>query len=148
MPRHLKIAAIFFGIVSALGLLDAGYLTYKHYLGGVPPCTIHGCEVVLTSAQSEIAGIPVALLGALYYATILLLSLAYLFSKKEMVIRHAAYLTPAGFLASLYFVYLQLFVIGAICLYCMASATTSTILFILGAYVVAKERRPAIEKIA
>lgn len=147
MPRHLKIAAIFFGIVSALGLLDASYLTYKHYLGGVPPCTIHGCEVVLTSAQSEFMGIPIALFGALYYIVILLLSLAYLVSKKETVLRYAAYFTPAGFLASAYFVYLQLFVINAICLYCMASATTSTILFILGAYVVIKTRRQAAEKL-
>ncbi|MEK7494135.1 MAG: vitamin K epoxide reductase family protein [Patescibacteria group bacterium] len=148
MQRHLKITAILFCIVSALGLLDASYLTYKHYLGGVPPCTLHGCEVVLTSAQSEFMGIPIALFGALYYATILLLSLAYIISKKEMVLRHTAYLTPAGFLASAYFVYLQLFVINAICLYCMASATTSTILFILGIYVIIKMRRPFAEKLA
>ena len=129
--------------MSAIGLLDAGYLTFKHYLGGIPPCTIRGCEVVLTSAQSEIAGVPVALLGALYYIMILALSLAYIISKKEMVIRHAAYLTPTGLLASAYFVYLQLFVIKAICLYCMASAATSTILFMLGAYVIIKTRRPS-----
>lgn len=147
MPRHLKIVAILFCIVSAIGLLDASYLTYKHYLGGVPPCTLHGCEVVLTSPQSEIAGVPVALLGALYYITIFALSLAYSISKKEMVILHAAYFTPAGFLASLYFIYLQLFVIGAICLYCMASATTSTILFILGMYIIMKMRHAPAEKL-
>lgn len=146
MKRYLKIASAVFLAASAAGFADATYLTVKHYRGGVPPCTIHGCEVVLTSAQSEIAGVPVALLGVLYYATILLLSLAYIISKKEAVIRHAAYFTPAGFLASAYFVYLQLFVINAICLYCMASATTSTILFILGAYVVIKARRQAAEK--
>jgi len=145
MQRHLKIIATLFSVVSALGLLDAGYLTYKHYLGGVPPCTIRGCEVVLTSAQSEIAGIPVALLGALYYATILALTLLYIISKKEMVIRHTAYLTPAGFLASAYFVYLQLFVIKSICIYCMASATTSTLLFALGVYTVVKMRRRTIK---
>ncbi|MBI5912936.1 vitamin K epoxide reductase family protein [Candidatus Azambacteria bacterium] len=144
MPRRLKIIAILFCIVSSIGLLDAAYLTIKHYRGGVPPCTIHGCEVVLTSAQSEIAGVPVALLGALYYAAIFLLSLAYVISKKEKVLRHAAYITPAGFIASAYFVYLQLFVINAICLYCMASATTSTMLFMLGMYVIIKTRRTSI----
>lgn len=145
MPRHLKIIAILFCVVSAIGLLDATYLTVKHYRGGIPPCTIHGCEVVLTSPQSEIAGVPVALLGTLYYATILALMLAYMISKKETVVLHAAYITPAGFIASAYFVYLQLFVINAICLYCMASATTSTILFILGIYIIAKKRQPKAE---
>jgi len=145
VPRHLKIIAILFCVVSAIGLLDATYLTVKHYRGGIPPCTIHGCEVVLTSPQSEIAGVPVALLGTLYYATILALMLAYMISKKETVVLHAAYITPAGFIASAYFVYLQLFVINAICLYCMASATTSTILFILGIYIIAKKRQPKAE---
>lgn len=140
LPRHLKITAILFCIVSALGLLDAGYLTFKHYLGGVPPCTLRGCEVVLTSPQSEIMGIPVALFGLLYYATVLLLSLTYIISKKEITLRYAAYFTPVGFISSVYFVYLQLFVINAICLYCMASAATSTILFVLGAYIAIKER--------
>lgn len=134
MPRHLKIIALVFLAISAIGLFDAGYLTFKHYLGGIPPCTLRGCEVVLTSPQSEIMGIPVALFGALYYTTIIALALAYLVSKKEIVLRYAAYCTPAGFLASVYFVYLQLFVINAICLYCMASAAVSTILFILGIY--------------
>ena len=146
MPRHLKITAILFCIVSAIGLLDATYLTVKHYLGGIPPCTLRGCEVVLTSAYNTIAGIPVALFGVLYYMTILLVSLAYMISKKEMIIRHAAYLTPIGFIASIYFVYLQLFVINAICLYCMASAATSTLLFILGAYVVIAPRKQLTEK--
>ena len=141
MPRHLKIIAILFCILSAIGLLDATYLTVKHYLGGIPPCTLRGCEVVLTSAYNTIAGVPVALLGVLYYVTILLLSLAYLVSKKEAILRYAAHLTPAGFLASAYFVYLQLFVIKAICLYCMASAATSTLLFILGVYIVIATRK-------
>lgn len=141
MPRQLKITSILFCAVSAFGLLDAGYLTFKHYLGGIPPCTLRGCEVVLTSPQSEIMGIPVALFGLLYYATVLLLSLAYIISKKESVLRYAAYFTPVGFISSVYFVYLQLFVINAICLYCMASAATSTILFALGVYVVIATRR-------
>ncbi|MCR4322736.1 MAG: vitamin K epoxide reductase family protein [Candidatus Azambacteria bacterium] len=147
MPKHLKIAAILFCVVSAIGLLDAAYLTAKHYQGGIPPCTIHGCETVLTSAQSEVAGIPIALFGALYYGMILLLSFTYILRKKELFMRCVAYLTPAGFIASAYFVYLQLFVIKAICIYCMASATTSTILFILGIYVIIKTRRPSAEKL-
>ena len=139
MERNLKIAAIIFLAVSAIGFLDAAYLTVEHYRGDIPPCTILGCEIVLTSAQSRIAGIPVALLGSLYYLTLLILSFAYLDSKKRPIIRFASYCTVVGLIASIYFVYLQLFVIREICQYCMASAGTSTILFALGIYILIKE---------
>lgn len=137
MPKNLKIIAILFCVVSIIGLIDATYLTYNHYRGGIPPCTIHGCEVVLTSSYSEIVGVPLALFGVMYYIVILILSLASLQSKNTVFIRNASRFTVVGFLASAYFVYLQLFVIHAICIYCMASATSSTILFILGVYTLA-----------
>jgi uncharacterized membrane protein len=131
----------FFIIVSFLGFLDATYLTIEHYRGNIPPCTIAGCEIVLTSGYAKIVGIPVALLGSLYYLTILILSVAYLDLKKIAIIRFASYCTIAGFAASLYFVYLMLFVIKEICQYCLISATTSTILFILGLFIITKSSR-------
>ncbi len=140
MTRHLKIAVIIFLTVAALGFFDATYLTIEHYRGSIPPCTIKGCEIVLTSEHAEIAGIPVALLGALYYLALLILSIAYLDSKKKTTIQLASYFTIAGFIASLYFVYLMLFVIKEICQYCLVSATTSTLLFIAGMYIVIKTR--------
>lgn len=143
MTKNIKIAAIIFLAVSALGFLDAAYLTVEHYRGSIPPCTIKGCEIVLTSAQSEIAGIPVALFGSLYYLALLILAIAYLDGKKSLI-NLAAKLTPLGFIASLYFVYLQLFVIHNICQYCMASAATSTLLFIAGMYIIIKTRRESV----
>lgn len=138
MTKELKIATIIFLIISFIGFLDATYLTIEHYRGSIPPCTIAGCEVVLTSEQSKIFGIPVALLGSLYYLTLLTLSFTALNRKKESIIKLASKLTPIGFLASLYFVYLQLFVLKAICQYCMISAGTSTALFIIGMYIIFK----------
>ena len=124
---------VFFPVLSAAGFIDATYLTIKHFLGTPIPCSIlQGCEQVTNSPYSLIFGIPVALFGALYYLAILLLAVIYIDSRKPSVLKLLACLTPFGFLASLWFVYLQIFVIKAICLYCMVSATTSTILFILG----------------
>ena len=79
-----------------------------------------------------ILGIPVALLGAIYYLVIFALVIAYLDTKKEQVLYFTARFTSIGFLASLWFLYLQLFVIKEICLYCVISVFTSTTLFILG----------------
>ncbi len=119
--------------VSLFGFLDATYLTIEHYRGVVPPCSIvAGCEAVTTSSYSLFLTIPVALLGALYYLAVLFLTIAYLDTKKPHFIKVAASITPVGFLVSLYFIYLQAFVIKAWCLYCLGSALSSTILFILG----------------
>ncbi len=121
-----------FLIISAFGFADATYLTTQHYLGLPVACSIlEGCEQVTTSPYSFIFGIPVALLGSMFYLTVLILSVIYLDSKKIKFLNFIAIITPIGFLASLYFVYLQIFVIKAICLWCMGSATTSTLLFIL-----------------
>jgi len=66
MTRGLKIAAVTMLVLSAIGFLDATYLTVEHYRGEIPPCAIiGGCEAVLTSPQAKIADVPVALLGSL-----------------------------------------------------------------------------------
>lgn len=131
----------FFPILGAAGFADATYLAAKHFLGTPLPCSIlKGCEQVTTSQYSLFFGIPVALLGSLYYLTILILAVIYFDTKKPTVLKLLAYLTPLGFLASLIFVYLQIFIIKAICLYCMVSATTSTLLFIIGMVYLLKNR--------
>lgn len=133
---------IAFLILGAIGFIDATYLTTQHFLGTPVACSIlKGCEQVTTSPYSIIFGIPVALLGSIYYLAILILSVIYLDSKKINILNIIAKITPLGFLASLYFVYLQIFVIKAICLYCMGSAATSTLLFILGMIYLAKHKK-------
>lgn len=135
--------------VSFLGFLDASYLTIKNFMGTPLPCSIlRGCEEVTRSQYSTIVGIPVALLGAIYYLTIFVLVILYLNKKKSSLrnadrniddddglLRFIARLTIIGMLASLWFVFLQVFVIKAICLYCIFSAITSFLLFAFGVYV-------------
>ena len=133
--------------VSFLGFLDASYLTVKHFVGTPLPCSVlHGCEEVTTSQYSVIGGIPVALLGAVYYLAIFILILSVLrrnmfsssgaenvaLANEDKLLNLTVRLTVIGLLASLWFIYLQLFVIKAICLYCMFSAFTSITLFVFG----------------
>lgn len=133
IPKSVVLA---FLIVSLLGFLDATYLTAKHYLGEVPTCSmIEGCEKVLTSSYATVGRVPVALMGAFYYLAIFFLTVAYLDTKRKGLLYFIARLTLVGFLVSVGLIYLQLFVIKAICLYCMASAASSTILFGLGVFV-------------
>lgn len=143
-PKGLPTWLIFsFLIISALGFIDATYLTAKHFLGEPITCSIlHGCEQVTTSRFSLFLGQPVALFGSLYYLTVMVLAAIYLQTKKVLFFRIAAILVTLGFLASLRFVYLQLFVIKAICIFCMGSAITSTLLFILS--LLSLKKKPAL----
>ena len=108
--------------VSFLGFVDASYLTIEHFLNRIPPCTVGGCEAVLTSEFAVIFGVPLALIGVLYYLLVFFLVL----KNKNIKI-----LVTLGFLASLGLLALQAFVIHAFCLYCLGSLATSTILFVL-----------------
>ena len=117
-------------IVAFAGFIDATYLTIEHFQGVIPPCTTDGCEIVLTSSFSTVAGIPVALIGSIYYLLVCIGLFAYLDTKKTAILRATLVLPCFGFLGSLWFLYLQAFVIKAYCQYCLVSAALSTILML------------------
>jgi len=137
------VIAVLFLILSLIGFIDATYLTAKHYLGSPVTCSLtSGCEIVTTSEYSTIFGVPVALGGAVYYFIILLLSIIYTETKRDRLLKFIALFTIIGFLSSAWFVYLQIFVLHALCLYCLASAATSTALFITGIVLLGKIKNP------
>lgn len=115
-------------VLAIIGLGDAGYLTWQHYAGGIPPCTINGCETVLTSRYATLGPIPVAVLGVGYYAAIL--AMAALMKAGQPRWRLLLTLTvSAGLVATAGLIYLQGFVIHAWCQYCLLSAGVTTMLF-------------------
>lgn len=128
---------VFIGFLIAVaiaGFLNALYLAVKFLQGVTPPCSLlEGCDVVTASKYAAVGGIPIALIGAIFYVIVLGLLLAILQKpelKRAMILFNI--LSGAAFLISLGLIYIQLFVLRAICLYCMFSALDSTILFIGG----------------
>jgi uncharacterized membrane protein len=122
-------------VISAIGFLDASYLAFETLSGRIPPCiTGTGCATVTLSSYSKIAGIPVPVLGAIYYLTILLGTIAYLDTKSLRLFGAVTLLTVAGFLLSSWFLYVQAVILGAYCMYCLISAVTSYSLFGLAIY--------------
>ncbi|OJI09573.1 MAG: hypothetical protein COV08_00305 [Candidatus Vogelbacteria bacterium CG10_big_fil_rev_8_21_14_0_10_49_38] len=122
--------------LSALGLIDTIYLTYQHYTANSLFCNIlSGCDLVTKSAYNNIAGLPIALLGILYYLSIFSLTI-YLyrnqtsFAEKKPV-RLFFSLTVTGVAFSIWLTYLQAIVIEAWCQYCLFSAGLTLVLFII-----------------
>lgn len=125
-------------ILSIVGMADAGYVTYEEFAGKPVVCGAgFDCGAVLQSKWSKIGPIPVSLLGLGYYATVFVLAIATFLEKDLVVQVKPAFtnrflltlLTSLGFLFSLYLLSLMAFVIQAWCLYCLISATTSSLLF-------------------
>ena len=146
MMRRIPTKYIFLAMagLALLGFLDSTFLTIEHYVHDPSLCSPTGsCSIVLSSPYSVIFGIPTSLLGVLYYLGVFVFSVVYVYTQHRKIGLAAAWLTLAGFLASFVFVYIQLFVIHAICPYCMVSAATSTALFAVGMHLLATRLRGA-----
>lgn len=121
-----------FAIIAFIGFADSLYLTASHYMGDVPTCTIvEGCDEVAISEYSTIAGVPVALLGNLFYLLMMISAFVWFDMRKNVVIKVLPYVTVPAFIFSVWLVYVMFYIIEALCIYCLISAGTTTLLMIL-----------------
>lgn len=114
--------------------MDAAYLSYVKITQVPVYCSpgFGNCESVSSSQYSYILGIPVAYLGLLTYLAILFL---LIFGEKIKFLQtngiYALFgISLFGFLFSLYLTYLELWVIKALCQWCIISAILMTVIFI------------------
>lgn len=121
--------------ISIIGLLDSIYLLIIK-ISQNPLLCIQGigdCWSVNTSKYSEVYGIPVSIFGILGY---LLISLLILIIRYNTALeKKASYLffgfTCIGFLYSIYLTYIEIFVLKALCPFCILSAIIMTVLFVI-----------------
>ena len=123
-------------LIALIGALIATYLTlYKLGIIGTLVCSNLGsCETVQTSRWATFLGLPVAAWGVGYYLAILIASIvgtmpAWSESRGVSVVLQL--LTTWGFLFSAYLTSLELFVIHAICVYCVTSAILVTVMLVI-----------------
>ncbi len=112
-------------LIAALGLAVALYLTATKLSGGLPVCgPVKGCEDVARSEYSSILGLPVAAFGALFSAVIVVLGLVWAARADRRALLGAYGLGLFGVLFVAYLTYLELFVIHAVCAWCVAYGLT------------------------
>lgn len=117
--------------LAAFGVGVAAYIAIAEADGGAPACLAGsgGCETVAASSHSELAGISVALIGVFGYA--LLLAVALLRGDAARVAGFGLGLVGFGY--TVYLTFLELFVIDAICQWCIVSAVLMVALFAVNA---------------
>jgi uncharacterized membrane protein len=122
-------------LISLAGVFVALYLAlYKLGYVGTLVCAVGSCEVVQTSRWATLLGAPVAVWGVGYYVATLAAALAGLggrLADSRAYSRALVAVTAVGVLFSLWLTYLELFVIHAVCQWCVISALLATALFVV-----------------
>ncbi len=112
-------------VIALAGLADAAYLTIHHLTATPVPCSIiEGCETVLTSPYAEIAGVPLAVFGAGAYFLAFALALLAAFGNRTTWMLFGIQVVLMS-LFTAWLLYLQAYVIGAFCQFCLISALTT-----------------------
>ena len=119
-------------ILSLLGIAVSGYLTWIHYSGQPIYCGgSSSCELVNNSRFAFLGPIPVALLGLGAYVTILLLSLIPPREDRQWPAQLIFGVSLIGVIFQLYLSYIEVFVLHAICYWCVSSQIIILLIFIL-----------------
>ncbi len=123
-------------VLCVLGLLDAAYLTFEHYTASSTlACSDNGainCLKVTTSTYSKVLGVPVALLGLLFFVAMTVLCLPQMWRSTQPLVRRLRLAAVVvGMLSVLYLLWAELFKIDAICLFCTGVHVLTFALFAL-----------------
>ena len=126
LTPYLLLAGAFIGIGDTL------FLSYYQYLNLIPSCALAGCDVVLGHELSKFFGVPWGYLGLVYYAFAAFLAFFLAVDPFSKGLRSAMllYATIGVACSAVFIFYIQMTLIGAICLYCAISAGTTLALFI------------------
>ena len=128
MTKRMIVATL-----SLVGIFVALYLLlYKLGLIGELTCAVGSCETVNSSKYAKFMGLPVAGWGVAWYVAMFVLSLVSTgekFESSSIVSTMLLGVAASGLVFSLYLTYLELFVINAICQWCVVSAIIVTIIF-------------------
>ena len=136
-PRGLRVLLWASVILSGLGVFVSGYLVTKRFTGGSLACTRWAqCDVVNNSVYSQIYGVPVCVIGLAGYLLLLGLAVAALAAHgrtrfRLLLLGFVLSLGGVGF--SIYLTYLEIYVIEALCAWCVASAIIITLLAVVSA---------------
>ncbi len=134
-PRYPRWAGLLGTAASLAGLGVAGYLTYEHFTGSTSlVCSDKGainCLAVTTSSYSKVVGVPVAVLGLIFFAVMLFFQLPPVWKRANPVLGRARLAWAAvGLGTVVYLLYTELFKIDAICLWCTAVHVLTLGLFV------------------
>lgn len=134
-------------VLAFFGIADSWYLYESAVTDTALICDIgealDGCNIVAQSEYSKLFGQPLALYGVVFFALIFVLGGILSITQSRLLYGSLLGLSVIGSLASLAFLYIQFFLIKALCIYCIASAAAAFLLLWLS-WVLWKRSTPAV----
>jgi uncharacterized membrane protein len=123
------------GMLALIGVFVSTYLTlFKLGYIGTLKCAVGSCETVNTSRWATFLGVPVAAWGLGFYVAALVLAMLSIqekYADSRVFSLALVALTGWGVLFSGWLTYLELFVINAICVWCVTSACIVAVMFLV-----------------
>ena len=136
--------ALVLAALDLFGLAVASYLSIVELGGGVPVCgPVRGCETVAQSQYSRIGGVPVAVFGVGLSLVLLVAALGWWRSGDRRLLATHYGLSLVGVTFELYFTFLQVFVIDAICIWSASYGISLVLRFLLALWVWLRRDRMA-----
>lgn len=125
-------------VLAFLGLADSSYLA-SHAASGTPLlCNIgnlSGCNIVAQSPFSHFLGVPIADYGLLFFGMVFVLAALEIALFDRLLRRVLQGLAVIGFLASVYFTAVEVFLIQALCVYCLVSAGITVLILVFASLI-------------
>jgi uncharacterized membrane protein len=130
MDRRQRIVRVALVVLALAGFLISFYLTITHYRHLVPPCYVtSGCESVLASRYATILGVPLSLVGSVFFGVMFYLGVSLITGRHRVVVRAYDLLAFAGILAAAVLLLLQAVVLRAYCTYCLATEAIALLIW-------------------
>ena len=139
--------AIVLMALDLVGLAIASYLSFVELQGQLPYCgPLKGCEQVALSEYARIGGpdgIPVAVFGVILSVSLLVFAFRWWRTGEWWALATHYGLSLAGTIFEVYFTYLELFVIGAVCVWCASYGISLVLRFVVALWVWMRRPRTA-----
>ncbi|MFA5744901.1 MAG: vitamin K epoxide reductase family protein [Candidatus Paceibacterota bacterium] len=135
MKRTGVICIVF---LAFFGLVDSIYLAQNEITNTPLICTVENlsdCNIVATSQYSRLFGIPLAEFGVAFFSIIFILAILELFVSNRLLRRFIQGCSIVGVASSVYFTFIEIFIIHALCIYCLVSAFITLLIFISASFI-------------
>ncbi len=139
-----RLGVVLIVIFAFCGLSDSLYLA-QHESSGTPlicnVANLTGCNTVAASQYTHLFGISIADYGVMFYAFIFVIAALELVVFDRLLRRVLQTVSVVGILASIYFTCIEIFLLKTFCIYCLASALISLLVFILACFIESIKKR-------
>ncbi|MEK7604777.1 MAG: vitamin K epoxide reductase family protein [Patescibacteria group bacterium] len=151
-----RLGTVLILLLAFAGLADSLYLAEHKITGDPLICNVQnltGCNVVANSEYSRIFGLPIADAGVLFFASLFVIAALELIFSDRLLRRVLQVGATLGVCMSIFLAIVQVFVIKALCIYCLASGMIMLIIFIIAIFLeplrrIAPELTPELEPVS